>query len=71
MKNSPLIRVKDLDGDNLNINANYVVMFFSKNDKVQVHLSDDSVQILDCTERSFRSYMNKALGVSKKEDEEA
>ena len=72
MKNSPIIRVKSTEeGVQLNIIANHVVSFCAKDNTLEVLVTGNIVYSVDCTERSFRSYMNKALGVSKKEDVEA
>lgn len=67
MKNSPVIRVKDDEGNMMNINANRVVMFYEHNGKTVVEVSTGNDYTLRCSERSFRGYMNKALGVTKEE----
>lgn len=70
MKNSPIIKVKNTDGIQVNINANHVVSFAAKNGSVvEVQTTAGLSYDLDCTERSFRSYMNKAYGVSKNTEE--
>ena len=67
MKNSPIIKVKNSEGT-INLNANHVVYFIPAGaNAVEVGMSDGSDFSVECTERSFRSYMNKALGVTKEE----
>lgn len=67
MKNSPIIRVEDTDGDKININANHVYYFYEKQGKLVVRMANGGVYGLKCSERSFRGYMNKALGGTKEE----
>lgn len=67
MKNSPVIRVEDTSGVKLNINASQVVMFYEHSGKTVVHCADTDEYTLKCSERSFRGYMNKALGVTEEE----
>lgn len=69
MKNSPVIKVMNTDGKQLNINANHVISFCAEGCGVQVLVNGGVLYDLDCTERSFRSYMNKAYGVSKNTEE--
>lgn len=69
MKNSPIIKVMNTDGKQLNINANHVISFCAEDYGVQVLVSGGELYDLDCTERSFRSYMKKAYGVSKNTEE--
>lgn len=67
MKNSPIIRIEDTSGDKLNINASQVVMFYERGGKTYVYCANTDEYTVKCTERSFRGYMNKALGVTKEE----
>lgn len=69
MKNSPIIKVKDSRGDQININAMHVISFVHNGQELTVQMSNGTEFDVDCTERSFRSYMNKAYGVSKNTEE--
>lgn len=69
MKNSPIIKVKTALGVQVNLNANHVISFADINGKLEVTVTGGLTYRLDCTERSFRSYMNKAYGVSKNTEE--
>lgn len=69
MKNSPIIKVKNRSSEQVNLNANHVVSFDTSDGEVVVTMVNNDVHFLDCTERSFRSYMNKAYGVSKNTEE--
>lgn len=69
MKNSPIIKVMNANGIQVNINANHVVSFANMTGKLEVVVTGGLTYRLDCTERSFRSYMNKAYGVSKNTEE--